>query len=91
MTYKRSNSLKIVDYSDSDHAGDERKSISGYIFTLIGGAISWKSKKQTVITTSSTMYSEFMACYETTGQVNWLKKFVPGLRVIDNIERPLKL
>jgi hypothetical protein len=26
------------------------------------------------------MYAEFVACYEATGQVNWLKKFIPGLR-----------
>ena len=42
-----------------------------------GGAILWKSSKQTV-TTSSTMYAEFIACYEATGQVNFLKKFIPG-------------
>ena len=36
LTYKRSDSLGIVGYSDSDHAGDERKSTSGYIFTLTG-------------------------------------------------------
>ena len=55
MTYRRSDSLHIVGYSDSDYAGDNRKSTSGYVFTLAGGAISWKSSKQTV-TTSSTMY-----------------------------------
>ena len=66
------------------------KSTSGYVFTLAGGAISWKSSKQTV-TTSSTMYAEFVACYETTGQVNWLKKFISGLKVVDDIKRPLKL
>ena len=69
MTYRRSDSLHIVGYSDSDYAGDNRKSTSGYVFTLVGGAISWKSSKQTV-TTSSTMYAEFVACYEATGQVN---------------------
>jgi hypothetical protein len=90
MTYKRSDSLKIVGYSDSDYAGDDRKSTSGYVFTLVGGAISWKSSKQTV-TTSSKMYAEFIACYETTGQVNSLKKFIPGLKVVDDIYRPLKL
>ena len=90
MTYKRSDSLHIVGYSDSDYAGDNRKSMSGYVFTLAGGAISWKSSKQTV-TTSSTMYVEFVACYEATGQVNWLKKFIPGLKVVDDIYRPLKL
>jgi hypothetical protein len=37
------------------------------------------------------MYIEFVACYETTGQVNWLKKFIPDLKVVDNIHKPLKL
>jgi hypothetical protein len=41
--------------------------------------------------TSSTMYAEFVACYEAVGQTMWLKKFVPGLRVVDNIGRLLKL
>ena len=66
MTYRRSDSLHIVGYSDSDYVGDDRKSMSGYVFTLAGGAISWKSSKQTV-TTSSIMYAEFVACYEATG------------------------
>jgi hypothetical protein len=79
-----------VGYSDSDYAGADRKSTSGYVFTLAGGAISWISSKQTV-TTSSTMYAEFIVCYEATRQVNWLKKFIPGLKVVDNIHKPLKL
>jgi hypothetical protein len=41
--------------------------------------------------TSSTMYAEFVACYEAVGQAMWLKKFVSDLRVVDRIERPLKL
>jgi hypothetical protein len=92
LTYRRSDILEIVGYSDSDFAGckDTEKSTSGYVFLLAGGDISWKSSKQTV-TTSSTMYAEFIACYEATGQAMWLKKFVPDLRVVDNIERPLKL
>ena len=46
--------------------------------------------KQSIVT-SSTMYAEFIACYEATGQAMWLKKFVPGLRVVDSIERLLKM
>lgn len=90
LSYRRSESLQIVGYSDSDFAKDNTKSTSGYVFTLAGGAISWKSSKQT-ITAGSTMYAEFIACYEATGQVNWLKKFIPGLKVVDSIEKPLKL
>jgi hypothetical protein len=92
LTYRRSVSLVVEGYSDSDFAGhkDDRKSTSGYVFTLAGGTISWKSSKQTV-TASSTMYAEFIACYEASGQVKWLKKFVPELRVVDSIEKPLKM
>jgi hypothetical protein len=92
LTYTRSDSLEIEGYLDSDSAGDvdDRKSISRYVFTLAKGAISWKSFKQTV-TASSMMYAEFVVCYEATGQVKWLKKFVPGLKVVDNIQRPLKI
>jgi hypothetical protein len=90
LTYRKSYSLQIVGYSDSDYAGDDGKSTSGYVFTLAGGAISWKSSKQT-ITTSSTMYVEFVACYEATGQMNWLKKFIFGLKVVESIHKPLKL
>jgi hypothetical protein len=57
LTYKRSDSLKIVDYLDSDFVGylDTDRSTSGYVFKLAGGAISWSSFKQTVMT-SSMMY-----------------------------------
>ena len=39
----------------------------------------------------ATMYAEFVACYEAIGQVNWLKKFMLGLKVVDNIHKQLKL
>jgi hypothetical protein len=92
LTYKRSDTLEIVGYSNLDFVGckDTEKSMSAYVFLLAGGAISWKSSKQTIIT-SSTMFAKFVACYEATGQAMWLKKFIPGLRVVDNIEIPLKL
>ena len=37
------------------------------------------------------MYAEFVACYEAMGQVNWLKKFMLGLKVVDDIHKLLKL
>jgi hypothetical protein len=69
LTYERSDSLKIVGYSDSDFAGclDTDRSTSGYVFKLADEAISWSSSKHTVMT-SSTMYAEFVACYEAVGQ-----------------------
>jgi hypothetical protein len=37
------------------------------------------------------MYAEFIACYEVLGQAMWLKNFIPGLRVIDSISKPLTI
>jgi hypothetical protein len=62
----------------------------GYIFTLARGAISWKSSKQT-INASSIMQAEFLSCYMAIEQPVWLKMFVPRLRVVYNISRPLTL
>jgi hypothetical protein len=47
LTFRRSDSLEIRGYSDADYAGDQydRKSMSGYVFTLAGGSISWRSYK----------------------------------------------
>ena len=52
----------MVGYSDSNYAGciDPRKSTFGYIFMLAQGAISWKSAKEFIITTS-TMKDKFVA------------------------------
>ena len=43
-------------YTDSDYAGDvdDRKSTSGYVFLLSEGAVAWSSKKQPVVTLSTT-------------------------------------
>jgi hypothetical protein len=45
ITYSRDRDIIIVGYTDTDYAVDEsRKSIIGYIFTYIGGPITWSSK-----------------------------------------------
>jgi len=92
LTYKRSSHLEVIGYTDSDYAGclDSRKSTFSYVFLLAGGAVSWKSGKKSVIATS-TMEAEFVACFEATIQSLWLRNFGSGLRIIDNIERPLKI
>ncbi|RVX09023.1 Retrovirus-related Pol polyprotein from transposon TNT 1-94 [Vitis vinifera] len=92
LTYRRSSHLEIVGYSDSDFAGclDSRRSTSGYIFMLAGGAVSWKSVKQTLVA-SSTMEAEFIACYEASNHGIWLRNFVTQLRIVDGIEKPLRI
>ena len=50
LAFKRVDNLEVVGYSNADFGGcpDDLKCTSGYIFTLGGGAISWKSVKQTL-------------------------------------------
>ncbi|KAH9679437.1 hypothetical protein KPL71_026134 [Citrus sinensis] len=92
LTYRRSDQLEIIGYSDSDFVGcqDNRRSTSGYTYMLAGGAISWRSVKQTLVA-SSTMAAEFVACYEASNQGIWLCNFVIGLRILEGVERPLKI
>ena len=50
-----------IGYTDSDFQSDKesRKSTSGYLFTFGGGAISWRSVKQSSIT-DSTVEAEYI-------------------------------
>ena len=92
LTYRKSDQLEIIGYFDSDFAGcrDSMKSTSGYIYLLTGGAISWKSVKQSIVA-SSTMAAEFVACYVASNHGIWLRNFFTGLSILDGIERPHKL
>ena len=92
LMYRRTDELEVIGYSDSDYAGclDSRKSTSGYIFMLAGGAVSWRSVKQT-LTATSTMEAEFVSCFEATSHGVWLKSFMSGLRIVDSVSRPLRI
>ena len=58
-------SLVPIGYTDSNFQSDResRKSTSGYVFTLRGGAISWRSVKQSSIA-DFTMKVEYIAASE---------------------------
>jgi hypothetical protein len=92
LTYHKVDHLEVIGYSDADLGGclDSRKSTTGYVFLLAGGAISWRSGKQKT-TASHTMEAEFIALYETTSQAIWLKNFISQLKVVDSIGKPLKV
>ncbi|XP_033516532.1 secreted RxLR effector protein 161-like [Nicotiana tomentosiformis] len=92
LTYKYSDSLEVIGYSNSDLGGckDTGKSISRYIFLLDGDAMSWRIVKQTIFATS-TMEVEFITCYEATSKALWLKKFISGFRIVDSISRLLRI
>ncbi|KAG3235934.1 hypothetical protein PI124_g19044 [Phytophthora idaei] len=59
ITYERANevpsSVALEGYCDSDWANDpeSRKSTTGFVFTLAGGAISWMSRRQSIVALST--------------------------------------
>lgn len=74
MTYGDNDNNALIGYSDSDWAADldQRKSTTGYVFTLFGGAISWACKRQATVALSSTE-AEFMATVAAIQEAVWLK------------------
>ena len=57
---------------------EESKSTSGYVFTLAGAAVSWKSTKQTCIA-RSTMGTEFIALDKAGEEAEWLRHFLEDI------------
>jgi hypothetical protein len=82
--------LQLQGYTDSDWQGDpdDRKSTSGYLFTLAGGAISWRSKKQDSVAVSS-MEAEYIAASEAVKEAVWLKEFLSTLKIIESARKPV--
>jgi hypothetical protein len=67
-------------YVDSDYAGDldKSKSTSGYVFTLAGGAVSWVSKLQSIVATSTTE-AEYVAATQASKEAIWLQMLLEEL------------
>lgn len=75
-------------YSDFMSDKDSRKSNSGYVFMIGGGAICWRSIKQEC-TADSTSEAEYVATFEATKEVVWLKRFLMELGVVPLARQPL--
>ena len=74
LVYTKGKDLNIIGYCDSDHGGDldKQRSTSGYVFTVGGNTISWKSCLQSVVALSSTE-AEFIALTEAVKEAIWVK------------------
>jgi hypothetical protein len=73
-------------YSDSNWISDaaEIRTTSGYIFTIGGAAVSWRSHKQTILTKSTTE-AELVALESATTEAEWLKELLMDLPKVDKL------
>jgi hypothetical protein len=80
ITYSRDAGDQLIGYTDANWAGgnvaeDGRRSTSAYIFTLAGGPISWSSKRQHTVATSS-CEAEYIGQCNATKEAVWLRLFL---------------
>lgn len=74
LTYRGTGNKEIVGYVDADWGSDatDRKSYTGYCFTLSEGVISWGSKKQKNVSLSSTE-AEYVGISESCKEAIYLR------------------
>ena len=80
ITFKPDTSLILTGYCDADWGGDtdSRKSITGYIFKLGGGVITWRARKQPTVALS-TAEAEYMSLSEATQEAIYLRQLLNEL------------
>jgi len=73
-------SKEVFGYCDAYWGGDleDRRSTTRFVFMIGGGAISWSSKRQPLITLSTTE-AEYMANTQATKEAIWITKLMMDL------------
>ncbi|KAJ9561764.1 hypothetical protein OSB04_006924 [Centaurea solstitialis] len=84
--------ISVTGYSNASFQTDKDdfRSQSGYVFTLNGGAISWKSSKQDTIADSTTE-AEYIVASDAAKEAVWPRNFITDLRVVTSISRPVDI
>jgi hypothetical protein len=84
--------LDVTGFCDASFQSnkDDSKYQTGYVFVINGGAVDWKSKKQSTIAMSATE-AEYIAASEAAMEAVWIWKFISGLGVMPSIELPINM
>ncbi|KAM2392165.1 hypothetical protein ACFX1X_035690 [Malus domestica] len=80
VLYQKHGHLNVEGFTDADWAGNvsDRRSTSGY-FTFVGGnLVTWRSKKQKVVSRSSAE-AEYRGMAHDICEILWLRKLLEGL------------
>ena len=81
-----------IGYTNSNFQSDKdsRKLTSGNVFTLGGGAISWRSIKQSCVA-DSTIEAKYVAASKAAKEAVWLRNFLLDLGEVPSIQLPITL
>ena len=84
--------MRLIGFTDSSFQSDrdDSKSVSGFIFTLNGGAVCWKSSKQHTVA-DSVCEAEYIAASDAAKEEVWLRKFITELGVAPSLVGPVLL
>ena len=82
VKYVKEEQCKLVGFSDSDWASslDDRKSTSGYVFSLGSNVISWSSRKQKTVALSSAE-AEYISATDCACEAIWLRRILKDLQM----------
>lgn len=77
LHFKKDKDNQVVGYSDADWGNDlrDRKSITGGVFKLCGGAVSWYSRKQRTVALS-TVEAEYISLSFANQEAMWFGALV---------------
>nr|GEX86501.1 hypothetical protein [Tanacetum cinerariifolium] len=83
-------SIIVSCYTDSGYLtnADNLKSQTGYVFVLNGGAVNWKSTKQSIFAPSSTD-AKYIAAFDASKEAVWIRNFISGLGIVPTIKEPI--
>ncbi len=83
VTYDKNQNLILEAFVDSDYANNDncRRSTTGYVVMLAGGAIQWKSQLQSTVSLSSSE-AEYKALSACAAEVTYLKQLLKELGIM---------
>jgi hypothetical protein len=66
----------LTGWADADGSmAEDRRAVTGYAFLINGGAVSWSSKKQEIVSLSTTE-SEYVAATHAAKEAMWLRSLI---------------
>nr|GEV28203.1 hypothetical protein [Tanacetum cinerariifolium] len=69
---------------------NDMKSQIAYVLILNGGAVDWKSTKQSIFATSF-IDNEYIAAFDASKEAVWIHKFISGFGVVPTIKEPINM